>query len=595
MVEDGGGSDYAIWDDAALDVLRGLSSLLAVARRACGCSDAGILASADCSDPGWVRLISGSDGVPSLMLLVASRMDDPMESGRLLIGMGDDAKISKADVKSIVHDADAGGLKSDRGDRDYAHALGMEDSRMPAVVRCLSDRWLFCKSRAPALRSIGRILSGAVGTAESMDGADGVAGYVAFVLSHVVAALACVEGSFDAYGLDAFKPTADGPVPNVDDVWNEVLPWLMMMRARGLDAESVIRYMGAMERSRAVSYDDVDALMGADVFPHMAGMYASSAARIVDADFLMVSDTDMDGASIVVRAVEAGRVMRGLSSLREEDPGESGSYAWCLELLDLTIDGDGSRVFHPLRVGFAMARHVAFGHVPYGVIVRFLTDSLCFGTDEHDWIMPSISVRIRDWDPKADIVSVLGFLDGVAATVGLPSSSGVGTGGMPASVVKVSMEYARLFSGRSDDGDPLEPSALDALRGMTRYALKHAEDDDAAALPAWWRFCHLLRMVSRRFGCGTISDGACPLIRWSVLREAVEGFRLSGLPLDYCVETIGADVRMIPMDDAPGFRERGDGDGADGGGRPVLLAVDPSFMDRLGVDDPRIMLIALDE
>ena len=93
----------------------------------------------------------------------------------------------------------------------------------------------------------------------------------------------------------------------------------------------------------------------------------------------------------------------------------------------------------------------------------------------------------------------------------------------------------------------------------------------------------------------TIGDGACPLIRWSVLREAVEGFRLSGIPLDYCVETIGADVRMIPMDDAPGFRERGDGDGSDEGGRPALLAVDPSFMDRLGVDDPRIMLIALDE
>lgn len=594
MVEDGGGSDYAPWDDTALDVLKGLSSLLAVARRAGGCSDAGVLASADCSDPGWVRLISGSDGVPSLMLLVASRMADPMESGRLLIGMGDDARISKVDRKSIVHDADAGGLKSDRDDRDYSRALGMKDSRMPAVVRCLSDRRLFCKGRAPALRSIGRILSGAVGTAESMDGAGRIAGYVAFVLSHVVAALACVEGSFDAYGLDAFKTAADCPVPTVDDVWNEVLPWLMMMRARGLDAESVIRYMGAMGRSRAVSYDDVEALMGADVFPHMAGMYASDAAWIMDADFLMVSDADVDDAAVGVRAVEAGRVMRGLSSLREEDPGESGSYAWCLELLDLTID-DGSRAFHPLRVGFAMARHIAFGHVPYGVIVRFLTDSMCFGTDEHDWIMPSISVRIRDWDPKADTVSVLGFLDGVAATVGLPSSSGTGTGGMPASVVKVSMEYARLFSGRSDDADPLEPSGLDALRGMTRDALKHAEDNDAAAFPAWWRLCHLLRMVSRRCGCGTIGDGACPLIRWSVLREAVEGFRLSGLPLDYCVETIGADVRMIPMDDAPGFRERGDGDGADGGGRPALLAVDPSFMDRLGVDDPLIMLIALDE
>ena len=593
MVEDGGGSDYASGDDAALDVLRGLSSLLAVARRAGGCSDAGVLASADCSDPGCVRLISDSVGVPSLMLLFASRMDVPMGIGRLLIGMGDDARLSKAEVKSIIRDADAGGLKSDRGDRDYAHALGMEDSRMPAVVRCLSDRRLFCKGRVPALRSIGRILSGAVGTAESMDGADGVAGYVAFVLSHVVAALACVEGSFDAYGLDAFKPTADGPVLTVDDVWNEVLPWLMMMRARGLDAESVIRYMGAMERSRAVSYDDVEALMGAGVFQHMSGMYASSAARIVDADFLMVSDADADGASVRARAVEAGRVMRGLSSLREEDPGESGSYAWCLELLDLTIDGP--RVFHPLRVGFAMTRHVAFGHVPYGVIVRALTDSLCFGTDEHDWIMPSISVRIRDWDPKADTVSVLGFLDGVAATVGLPSSSGIGTGGMPASVVKVSLEYARLFSKRSDDADPLEPSGLDALRGMTRDALKHAEDNDATVLPAWWRLCHLLRMVSRRFGCGTITDGACPLIRWSVLREAVEGFRLSELPLDYCVEIIGADVRMIPMDDAPGFRERGDGDGADGGGRPALLAVDPSFMDRLGVDDPRIMLIALDE
>lgn len=593
MVEDGGGSDYATWDDTALDVLRGLSSLLAVARRAGGCSDAGVLASADCSDPGWVRLISGSDGVPSLMLLVASRMADPMESGRLLLGMGDDARISKVDRKSIVHDADAGGLKSDRDDRDYSHALGMKDSRMPAVVRCLSDRRLFCKGRAPALRSIGRIISGAVGTAESMDDTDRVAGYVAFVLSHVVAALACVEGSFDAYGLDAFKAAADGPVPTVDDVWNEVLPWLMMMRARGLDAESVIRYMGAMKRSRVVSYDDVEALMGAGVFPHMAGMYASDAAWIVDADFLMVSDADMDGAAVGVRAVEAGRVMRGLSSLREEDPGESGSYAWCLELLDLTIDG--SRAFHPLRVGFAMARHVAFGHVPYGVIVRFLTDSLCFGTDEHDWIMPSISVRIRDWDPKADTVSVLGFLDGLAAAVGLPSSSGAGTGGMPASVVKVSMEYARLLSGRSDDADPLEPSGLDALRGMTRDALKHAEDNDAAAFPAWWRLCHLLRMVSRRCGCGTIGDGACPLIRWSILREAVEGLRLSGLPLDYCVETIGADMRMIPMDDAPGFRERGDGDDPDGGGRPALLAVDPSFMDRLGVDDSRIMLIALDE
>lgn len=594
MVEDGGGSDYAPWDGTALDVLRGLSSLLAVACRAGGCSDAGVLASADCSDPEWVRLISGSDGVPSMMLLVASRMDDPMESGRLLIGMGDDARLSNADGKSIVHDADAGGLKSDRDDRDYSRALGMEDSRMPAVVRCLSDRRLFCQGRAPALRSIGRILSGAVVTAESMDGADGVAGYVAFVLSHVVAALACVEGSFDAYGLGAFRTAADGPEPTVDDVWNEVLPWLMMMRARGLDAESVIRYMGAMGRSRAVSYDDVEALMGADVFPHMAGMYASDAARIVDADFLMVSDAGADGASVGVRAVEAGRVMRGLSLLREEDPGESGSYAWCLELLDLTID-DGSRAFHPLRVGFALARHVAFGHVPYGVIVRFLTDSLCFGTDEHDWIMPSISVRIRNWDPKADAVSVLGFLDGVAAAVGLPSSSGARTGGMPASVVKVSMEYARLLSGRSDDADPLEPSGLDALRGMTRDALKHAEDNDAAAFPAWWRLCHLLRMVSRRLGCGTITDGACPLIRWSILREAVEGFRLSGLPLDYCVETIGADVRMIPMDDAPGFRERGDGDWVDGGGRPALLAVDPSFMDRLGVDDPRIMLIALDK
>lgn len=595
MVEDGGGSDYAPWDDMALDVLRGVSSLLAVARRAGGCSDAGVLASADCSDPGWVRLISGSDGVPSLMLLVASRMADPMESGRLLIGMGDDARLSKADVKSIVHDADAGGLKSDRDDRDYSRALGMEDSRMPAVVRCLSDRRLFCKGRAPALRSIGRILSGAVGTAESMDGADGVAGYAAFVLSHVVAALACVEGSFDAYGLDAFRTAADGPVPTVDDVWNAVLPWLMMMRARGLDAESVVRYMGAMGRSRAVSYDDVEALMGAGVFQHMAGMYASSAARIVDADFLMVSDAAADGAAVGVRAVEAGRVMRGLSSLREEDPGESGSYAWCLELLDLTIDGNGPRVFHPLRVGFAMARHVAFGHVPYGVIVRFLTDSVCFGTDEHDWMMPSISVRIRNWDPRADTVSVLGFLDGAAATVGPPSSSRVKAGGMPASVVKVSLEYARLFSARTDAADPLEPSALDALRGMTRDALKHAEDNDAAALPAWWRLCHLLRMVSRRFGCGTIDGGACPLIRWSILREAVEGFRLSGLPLDYCVETIGADMRMIPMDDAPGFRERGDGYGPDGGGRPALLAVDPSFMDRVGADDPPIMLIALDE
>lgn len=595
MVKDGSGSDYAPWDDAALNVLRGLSSLLAVARRAGGCPDAGVLASADCSDPEWVRLISGSDGVPSLMLLVASRMADPMESGMLLIGMGDDARLSKADRKSIVHDADAGGMEKDRDDWDYARALGMEDSRMPAVVRCLSDRRLFCKGRAPALRSIGRILSCAVGTAESIDGADRVAGYVAFVLSHVVAALACVEGSFDAYGLDAFRTVADGPAPTVDDVWNVVLPWLMMMRAHGLDAESVIRYVEAMKRSRAVSYDDVEALMGADVFAHMSSMYASSAARIVDADFLMVSDTDANGATVRERAAEADRVMRGLSSLREEDPGESGSYAWCLELLDSTIDGDGSRAFHPLRVGFAMARHVAFGHVPYGVIVRALTDSLCIGSDEHDWAMPSISHRIRDWDPKADTVSVLGFLDGVADKARLPSPSGDRIRGMLASVVEVSLEHARLLSEQPDDADPLEPSGLDVLRGMTRDTLKHAEESDAAALPAWWRLCHLLRMVSRRVGYGTIAHGACPLIRWSILREALEGFRLSGLPSDYCVETIGADMRPVPIDDVPGFRERGDGDDPDGGRKPVLLAVDPDFMDRSGMHDPRIMLIALDE
>ena len=469
---------------------------------------------------------------------------------------------------------------------------------MPAVVRCLHDGLLDSGCRGGALRAVGRIVSSCVDEAEGLEGSDPwrACGYVAYVLSHVAAALACVGGSVNVSGLDAFKADDDASAPCGDAVWGGVVPWLMMMRARGLDAESVIRYMGAMKRSRVVSYDDVRALMGVGVFAHMAGMYASAAARIVDADFLMVSDVDGGAAPVSVagRAVEAERMMHGLSSLREEDEGESASYVSESDQVD--VDFDDEDALHPLRVGWGLARHVAYGHVPYGVVMRALAYSLYSGPKRDNWDKPFISITIRDWEPAADAVSMMGLLDGVTAAARPSSQSGSMVRGMLAAGVEASLEYARLCSLRYDDEEDHaydgEPAGLDALRELTRKTLKHAEEGDRTAFPAWWRLCHLFRMMSRRFRYGTIADGKCPLIRRSDLDAAMKDMYMSGLPSDYCMETLNANMRMVSADDV---RERGAGALADGSGRvPVLLAVDPEFMTATREHSLPIMLIDLD-
>lgn len=585
-------------DDLALRVLRGLSSLMAVPRRVGGCADAGVLAAADPDDAEWVRLMDADDGVPSMMLVRAASTADPMVAGRLLAA-GD---VGASSVRQVVvySMVVAGGRRRRRSDRDYARAVPARSGLMPAVVRCLHDGLLDSGGRGGALRAVGRIVSSCVDEAEGLEGSDPwrACGYVAYVLSHVAAALACVGGSVNVSGLDVFKAEDDAPAPCGDAVWGGVVPWLMMMRARGLDAEGVIRYMGAMKRSRVVSYDDVRALMGVDVFAHMAGMYASVAARIVDADFLMVSGVDGDAAPVSVagRAVEAERMMYGLSSLREEDEGESASYVSESDQVDVEFDDEDA--LHPLRVGWGLAHHVAYGHVPYGVVMRALAYSLYSGPKRDNWDKPFISITIRDWEPEADAVSMMGLLENVADAARPSSQSGSMVRGMLAACVEASLEYARLCSQRYDDDNEdcvydEEPAGLDALRELTRKTLKHAEESDRTAFPAWWRLCHLFRMMSRRFRYGTIADGKCPLIRRSDLDAAIKDMYMSGLPLGYCMETLDANMRMVAADDV---RERGAGTLADGSGRgPVLLAVDPEFMTATREHSLPIMLIALDE
>lgn len=584
-------------DDLSLRVLRGLSSLMAVPRRVGGCADAGVLAAADPDDAEWVRMMAADDGVPSMMLVRAASVADPMVAGRLLAA--GDVGVSSVRRVVVYSMVVAGGRRRRRSDRDYARAVSARSGLMPAVVRCLHDGLLDSGCRGGALRAVGRIVSSCVDEAEGLEGSDPwrACGYVAYVLSHVAAALACVGGSVNVSGLDAFKADDDASAPCGDAVWGGVVPWLMMMRARGLDAESVIRYMGAMKRSRVVSYDDVRALMGVGVFAHMAGMYASAAARIVDADFLMVSDVDGGAAPVSVagRAVEAERMMHGLSSLREEDEGESASYVSESDQVDADFDDEDA--LHPLRVGWGLARHVAYGHVPYGVVMRALAYSLYSGPKRDNWDKPFISITIRDWEPEADAVSMMGLLDGVTAAARPSSQSGSMVRGMLAAGVEASLEYARLCSLRYDDEEDHaydgEPAGLDALRELTRKTLKHAEEGDRTAFPAWWRLCHLFRMMSRRFRYGTIADGKCPLIRRSDLDAAIKDMYMSGLPSDYCMETLNASMRMVSADDV---RERGAGALADGSGRgPVLLAVDPEFMTATREHSLPIMLIALDE
>lgn len=583
-------------DDLALRVLRGLSSLMAVPRRVGGCADAGVLAAADPDDAELVRLMTAGDGVPSMMLVRSASTADPMVAGRLLAA----ADVGASSVRQVVvySMVVAGRRRRRRSDRDYARAVPAGSGLMPAVVRCLHDGLLDSAGRNRALRAVGRIVSSCVGEAEGLEGSDPwrACGYVAYVLSHVAAALACVGWSVGVSGLDVFKADDDASAPCGDAVWGGVVPWLMMMRARGLDAESAIRYMGAMKRSRGVSYDDVQALMGVDVFAHMAGMYASSAARIVDADFLMVSDADKDAVPVLVadRAVEAERMMHGLSSLREEDEGESASYAFESDQVDADFGDEDA--LHPLRVGWDLAYHVAYGHAPYGVVVRALAYSLYLGPKRNNWDKPFISIMIRDWEPTTDAVSMMGLLDGVTAAARPSSQSGSMVRGMLASGVEASLEYARRCSQRYDNEDHAyddEPAGLDALRELTRKTLKHAEESDRTVFPAWWRLCHLFRMMSRRFRYGTIADGRCPLIRRSDLDAAIKGMYLSGLPADYCMETLNARMRMVSLDDV---RERRTGTLMGGSGRePVLLAVDPEFMLATREASPPIMLIALDE